>query len=407
MKHSYFDVLAFAAVIAAGYLPTSSVAATFVAGVGSNSCPANGLLPNAVRSCSCTIYNSLFYKDIATIKYVDRFAPIAVLQMQLSGIPASITLAQAIIESGSGNSRLAKDGNNHFGIKVGSNWSGRSVEKVDDDKNPDGSPRASQFRAYDNAESSYADHVTYLHTRQIYASLFHLPKTDYKSWAHGLQKAGYATNPEYANLLIKTIEEYELARFDTGQGITTPVPQEIVQKLPPVIVLDEAQLIRLVNGLDMVVAGKADNAQTIAKRYAMSIEDVLEYNELTDPNALIAPGSYIYLMPKQHSNPTDEHHKVAQGETLYSISQQYGVKLVYLRNRNLLNLGEEPAVGAELLLGGKATTKPPFVVVDKSNSSNNSVKPLMMNAPMRPKNKEEGTANTPLHPNPLSQITKP
>src|SRR5690606_39129704 len=145
-------------------------------------------------------------RTLNTEEYIRIYSSLAVEEMERSGVPASITLAQGILESGNGNSRLAREGNNHFGIKCGSGWNGRKTYKDDDHRNE-------CFRAYPSVKASFRDHSEFL-KRPRYAFLFDLKPTDYKGWAHGLKKAGYATNPRYPQLLINLIERYELYYFD-------------------------------------------------------------------------------------------------------------------------------------------------------------------------------------------------
>ena len=157
--------------------------------------------------CATVALGAAAQQPTTRAEYIERFAPLAVEQQTLYGIPASITLAQGLLESGNGNSRLAKEANNHFGIKCGSSWDGNSIRHDDD-------ALQECFRAYSSVEESYIDHSLILLERKWYRPLFDLDPKDYKAWAHGLKKAGYATNPLYAELLIKIIEDNELYRFD-------------------------------------------------------------------------------------------------------------------------------------------------------------------------------------------------
>ena len=150
-------------------------------------------------------------------QYIDKFKDVAIKQMLVSKIPASIILAQACLESGDGNSRLAKEGNNHFGIKC-HNWTGHTIYQDDDEK-------GECFRKYDSPEDSFRDHSIFLTTRDRYKFLFSLDDKDYKAWAYGLKKAGYATNPAYPQLLITIIEEYQLYKYDLS-GETLPPPPD-------------------------------------------------------------------------------------------------------------------------------------------------------------------------------------
>lgn len=142
-----------------------------------------------------------------TLQYIKKYAPLAVLEMHKYDIPASITLAQGILESGNGRSRLASKSNNHFGIKCHVGWKGAKVYHDDDEK-------GECFRKYKYVQSSYKDHSEFLSGRRRYASLFKLRKSDFKGWAKGLKKAGYATDKKYPKKLIKIIEEYKLYEFD-------------------------------------------------------------------------------------------------------------------------------------------------------------------------------------------------
>lgn len=153
--------------------------------------------------------NCLFAQKITREQYINLYKDIAIHQMKLYGIPASIIMAQACLESGDGNSRLAVKGNNHFGIKCHNTWQGRRIYRNDDE-------RGECFRRYSNPEDSFKDHSEFLKNGKRYQSLFDLKKTDYKAWAHGLKAAGYATNPKYASMLIEIIETNNLQRFDSG-----------------------------------------------------------------------------------------------------------------------------------------------------------------------------------------------
>lgn len=173
-------------------------------------------------------------QTITRAEYIEQYAPLAVEQQMLYGIPASITLAQGLLESANGNSRLAREANNHFGIKCGSLWDGESIRHDDD---------AAQecFRAYSSVEESYIDHSLILLERKWYRPLFDLDPKDYKAWAHGLKKAGYATNPLYAELLIKIIEDNQLHKYDNAllsdwqsgkqEEPTAPATEEVVAEV--------------------------------------------------------------------------------------------------------------------------------------------------------------------------------
>jgi flagellum-specific peptidoglycan hydrolase FlgJ len=165
---------------------------------------------NSVAIANARTYTSL--------EYIDRFKDIAVQEMNTYGIPASITLAQGLFESGAGNSDLARVANNHFGIKCGMSWSGESYYKDDDAVND-------CFRVYSNPEDSFRDHSEFL-KKKNYALLFELDKNDYKGWAYGLKAAGYATNPKYPQLLINIIVKYNLDQYDRPEGELAKIKRE-------------------------------------------------------------------------------------------------------------------------------------------------------------------------------------
>lgn len=207
--------------------------------------------------------------------YIERFKDIAVAEMNTYGIPASIKLAQALLESGNGNSALARNSNNHFGIKCTSNWQGRTVLK--DDDNPDDC-----FRVYNNPEESFRDHSEFL-LRKRYAALFELDKNDYVGWARGLKKAGYATNPRYAELLISLIERYELHRFDRAENPREKhrreeaVFTELVAEIPQEAKKAEAKP-AVAMAIHKVQAG--DTLYNIARKYNLSVEELKILNNL-------------------------------------------------------------------------------------------------------------------------------
>lgn len=228
--------------------------------------------------------NNNTYKSYNTLSYIDEFKAVAIEEMNAYGIPASITLAQGILESGSGNSDLAKYANNHFGIKCTSDWKGKNYFRDDDQKND-------CFRVYKDARESFKDHSEFL-KRKRYSSLFQLDKNDYKSWAQGLKQAGYATNPKYPDLLINTIEKYQLYQYDQTESekqkiaredrvfseINQNIPKEKV-KFTPVDTPPPGAKPILADGTYTVVKG--DTLYNISKRFNISIEDLKTLNNIT------------------------------------------------------------------------------------------------------------------------------
>jgi len=225
------------------------------------------------------------FQDFTTLSYIDAFKGVAIEEMNAYGIPASITLAQGIIESGSGNSSLAKYANNHFGIKCTSEWRGKAYYK-DDDKNND------CFRVYKDARESYKDHSEFL-KRKRYSALFELDKNDYVNWAKGLKQAGYATNPRYPDMLINTIEKYQLSQYDQPESepekikredrvftqINANIPKE-TKKFTPVETPPSNQIINTTSANYTVQKG--DTLYNISKRYNMTVDELRSLNNLTD-----------------------------------------------------------------------------------------------------------------------------
>ena len=265
-------------------------------------------------------------------EYIKKYRDIAVEEMKKYHIPASITLAQGLLESGAGQSTLARKSNNHFGIKCGSDWKGKSVRHDDDERNE-------CFRAYKHPKQSYEDHSKFLVSRPRYASLFKLKMTDYKGWAKGLKKAGYATNPRYAEQLIGIIELYDLDKYDKKGGLKwmkeNPNPHQ------PYIA----------NGLVYIVVRSGDTWKSISKEFDISRKKLRKYNDLYKGYELQV-GDILYL-EKKNRRADKEHivHVLRAGESMYSISQKYGIRLKRLYKLNKMSEDEStPEVGTILRL---------------------------------------------------------
>lgn len=267
-------------------------------------------------------------------KYIEEWSPIAVQNMNQYGIPASIILAQGILESGSGQSDLAREANNHFGIKCHRDWNGRKVYKDDDAKDE-------CFRAYRKAQESFDDHAEFLKTRSRYAALFELNPTDYKAWAKGLKKAGYATNPKYDKLLIDLIDRYQLHRYDVMQY--NPDDQDDFQTVPLLVNRSD-------NGVKYVIVRPGDSFERIAELTDRRVEELMEYNELRYDDSL-SVGQFLYLQPKRRrSARAHKTHKIAPGESMHQIAQRYAIRMSELYQRNQIKAGEQAAVGRVLKL---------------------------------------------------------
>ena len=293
---------------------------------------------------SLLIFSSVTFAQSSAMskqEYIAAYKDFAIQDMIESGVPASITIAQAILESSSGNSKLAKKGNNHFGIKCHSDWNGPSMKMDDDEKNE-------CFRKYKSPLDSYRDHSKFLTTRDRYAFLFGYDITDYKKWAHGLKKAGYATNPKYGSLLVKIIEENELYDLDKlGQKnyahnqSSNPVrKRKILVKAQPVNTTSTASATQFKtsadrNNVPYVIAGSEDTWLSIATKNDMMLWQVLKYNDAEKFSPLY-PNSIIYVKPKRASSKMHQHF-VKEDETLYDIAQLYAVKIKKLRKYNSLS----------------------------------------------------------------------
>ncbi len=271
-------------------------------------------------------------------QYIEKYSSLAVDEMYRSKIPASITLAQGILESGNGNSRLATEANNHFGIKCKASWTGKTMYEDDD------APQEC-FRKYDAAIDSYRDHSDFLMKNSRYAFLFDLEQTDYKAWAHGLKKAGYATNPQYAELLITFIERHKLHKYD-GVKLSEEEDRENKEEKAETIKSYGKEVI--VNGVPGIVAKAGDSYAKIALDYDIKVYQIYRNNDLPK-DAVCKEGDTVYLKSKKNKSdiPT---HIVTENETMYSISQRYAVKLEKLLDRNELIEGQEPAVGETIYL---------------------------------------------------------
>jgi LysM repeat protein len=297
---------------------------------------------------SQTLWAQPSERIISKDQYIDYWKDEAIRQMVLYKIPASITLAQGILESAHGNSELAKYGNNHFGIKC-HDWKGETIHKDDDKANE-------CFRKYYDARESYEDHSKFLAHRSRYAELFTLEITDYKAWAHGLKKAGYATNPKYAYLLIDLIEKHELNKFDQMSLYVSDIkPKEIEQNtinspvaLPSTPSINVHQVKLMNSKTKYVLAKEGDTFYKIAKEFDLALWQLYKYNEYTLEDVL-KPGDIVYLQPKRNKSEIAQH-TVKSGETMGSISQKYGIKTKSLYKKNAMEPGTEPSVGQVLKL---------------------------------------------------------
>ena len=272
--------------------------------------------------------------------YIDQYKDLAIAEMLKYNIPASITLAQGLLESGAGTSELTRNSNNHFGIKC-HNWSGATTRHDDDE-------RQECFRAYRDAYESYEDHSRFLVSQPRYRKLFKLDVTDYKGWAKGLKSCGYATNPAYAKQLIGIIELYQLHRYDKAKKYDKFMVDRSAVK-------DAAQganlhPIYIYNKNYYVKARKGDTFKSISKEVGISYKKLAKYNE-RDKDDKLVEGEIIYLKKKQKKAPKQYKnyiHVVKAGESMYTIAQQYGIRLKNLYKINKLSPNYTIYPGAKL-----------------------------------------------------------
>ena len=311
-------------------------------------------------------------QNITVEEYINRYKDIAMREMNLYGIPASITLAQGIHESANGNSDLAVKANNHFGIKCQDKWEGETIIKDDDTKDE-------CFRKYKSAEDSYRDHSVFIRSRTRYSFLFDLKPDDYQGWAKGLKYAGYASNPKYPELIISTVEKYKLYQYDLskeqnnlffsgnkGRNLNEVESNNKEGKKRNIKRLfsrernnhdnesftygSRTYVYR--NNIKAVLAVKGDLYESLATELDMFPRQILKYNDMKAEDT-INEGDIIYLQPKKNKGSAD-YHIYKSGESLREIAQLYGIKLKALYRKNNMTSGSVPTPGHKLLLRKKA-----------------------------------------------------
>jgi LysM repeat protein len=298
------------------------------------------------------------------VNYINDYKDLAVSEMRRTGVPASITLAQGMLESDYGRSSLARIGNNHFGIKCHNDWNGQTIRQHDEYRNE-------CFRKYRRPEDSFYDHSDFLKSGSRYRFLFDLDPLDYKAWARGLKRAGYATNPEYANLLIRKIEENKLYDLDRGYTSSLTKPQEKVpENEAPVLskttnnesarsqgetitfgdVMARVPRILENNRIQYIIVKDGDTREKLENEFQLLKWELARYNDLKE-NFTPVPGQMLYLEPKRDRAETGlEFHSAVNGETMHMISQKYGIKLKSLLEMNRMAEGEGPVPGQKIWL---------------------------------------------------------
>jgi LysM repeat protein len=279
-------------------------------------------------------------KTMTPEEYIANYKDDAIKEMYLHKVPACITLAQGMLESGNGNSALCRNANNHFGIKCHKEWGGETYIMDDDSANE-------CFRKYDNVLDSYSDHSMFLFSRSRYAALFELNINDYKGWCYGLKAAGYATDPRYPERLIQLIEKYNLQ--DLNKIEDTPK-----QNFPAHDKLKEEMVIREVyrfNHIRFVIAKENDSFYKIAHDFNIELAEILAYNDLSKTDKLMY-GQKIYIQKKRRK-ALEPYHVVQKNETLKSISQLHGIRLSMLCKKNKLKPEDKLKIGDVLFLRQK------------------------------------------------------
>ncbi|MBE3036811.1 MAG: glucosaminidase domain-containing protein [Candidatus Atribacteria bacterium] len=316
------------------------------------------------------LFSCAAYKPVASTSgaglsaedYIYTYKDIAVSEMKRTGIPASITLAQGMIESDFGRSTLALKANNHFGIKCHDDWTSPTIRYNDDKRNE-------CFRKYQTPEESFYDHSDFLKTGSRYRFLFDINPTDYKAWASGLKKAGYATNPDYANMLIRKIEENSLWNLDLAYKSTNLLLQKSVPAEKPVTVQNTDRIekpVTLTNGntavqarvprvmennrIQYIIVKDGDTREKLEKEFQLLKWELPKYNDLNSDFSLV-PGQILYLqLKREKAEPGKEYHNSVEGDTMYLISQRYGIKLKSLYEMNRMSEGTEPEAGRKIWL---------------------------------------------------------
>ncbi len=298
-------------------------------------------------------------------EYINKYKKIAIEEMLRTGVPASITLAQGIHETEAGRSKLVLKSNNHFGIKCKAEWRGESVSHDDD-------ARGECFRKYADPFDSYKDHSDFLKTRAHYSSLFKLEPTDYEGWAHGLKKAGYATNPKYAQVLIKLIRDYNLqdltlialgekdpeenedalvtSKSEVEKSMSIPDPEAMKKQN------NYPQGVFKINRTNVVFIAKGTSYIVVANQYDIPLARLFDFNDLTEKET--AETDQLLYLQRKRKQGTNELHTVVAGENLWDIAQEEGLRLQSLLEYNFLKLGMQPQEGETLHLQRQAPAMP-------------------------------------------------
>lgn len=305
------------------------------------------------------VFTGALAQKITRLEYIKRYKALVVEQQDIYGIPASIKMAQALLESENGNSRLAIEANNHFGIKCKKDWTGQTISHDDD-------AMQECFRKYNSVEESFKDHSEFLDKSPRYQDLFKLDPLDYKGWAYGLKAAGYATSPKYPELLLAIIEENQLYLLDQGKDLPSGdvvterpfEPQEPVVYDGEKIDIDnyvvsintyKGYTLYSNNGSEFVVTAPGDTFAGLSTKLGISQKKLRKFNDQSVGEPSV--GGMVYIKAKaKRSNNGKLMHYVKDGETMHSISQLYGIRLKNLYNMNRLSPTVVAATGQQIRL---------------------------------------------------------
>lgn len=315
-------------------------------------------------------------QKLSAEQYVEKYKDIAIREMKRMGVPAAITLAQGLLETENGNSDLVKKSNNHFGIKCKSSWTAAGVTHDDD-------APGECFRSYKDANESYRDHSNYLRGTERYASLFTLQPTDYKAWAKGLRKAGYATNPKYPDILIKNIEQYNLQQYSLAAAGEVPVIETNKYKddKEPAVQKNEESShqptsnssgasdegVLAINKLQYIIGKKGTSLLAIATENDINLNKLLSYNDLSE-DGILKNDQIIFLQKKAKKGDKD-FYIVQQNESIYDVAQKNGIQLKYLLEYNQLTEKARLAQGLKLYLSPTAETQQAKVIEKENNTA--------------------------------------
>lgn len=300
--------------------------------------------------------------------YIQKYKDICIAEMQRTAIPASIKMAQAILESSFGKSELAQNSNNHFGIKCSTGWDGKTYYVIDDEVDENFQKKHSCFRFYNNPEESFIAHSDFLtdpKKEKRYGFLFAFGSTDYRSWAYGLRQAGYASNPNYGDLLIKLIEDYSLYTLDNSTIVNTPTttPNNTSRD----------RIVQIINDVKMVLAFEGETISEIAAKYDISGDKILEYNDNHYRGGeKLKSGTKIFLQRKRrYFRGRQSEHFLKNGETMFDVAQMYGIRLYRLYEKNRLPEGTKPVDGSKISLRGFVSRDNVPKIMSASSKDNN------------------------------------